>query len=61
MDEELDKGMISLAVPIRDSKFHAVIAALSVSSFTVRQSLDELVEKALPVLLEQADRIGRAM
>jgi IclR family pca regulon transcriptional regulator len=61
MDEELDKGMISLAVPIRDSKFRGVIAALSVSSFTVRQSLDELIEKALPVLLEQADRIGRAM
>ena len=51
-DEELDKGMISLAVPIRDSKYHGVIAALSVSSFTARASLDELVEKALPVLLE---------
>jgi IclR family pca regulon transcriptional regulator len=59
-DEELDLGMISLAVPIRERSGETA-AALSVSSFTARATLEEMEHRFLPVLLDQARRIGQAM
>ncbi len=59
-DEELDLGMRSLAVPIRDSE-GVIVAAMSVSAFTARATLDEMIAQFLPIMIEQAVRIGRSM
>lgn len=59
-DEELELGMRSMAVPVRDSR-GAVRAALSVSVFTARISLAGMRREFLPVLREHADAIGKML
>ena len=55
-DEELEVGLRSIAVPIRDGN-GAVIAALNLSTQTARYSVAELKRTVLPRLMEAAGRI----
>lgn len=58
--EELELGMHSLAVPVRDSRA-ACVGAISVSAFTGRGTLEELLDKSLPVLKKAAQGFGRIL
>ncbi|MFG3340777.1 IclR family transcriptional regulator C-terminal domain-containing protein [Glycomyces sp. NPDC048151] len=55
VDQELEEGLRSIAVPLRDSS--GVIAALNVSSHTSRTTLDSATRDLLPPLLATAARI----
>lgn len=57
-NEELELGVRSMAVPVTDSAGH-VRAAMTTSSFSARASIEEMRRKFLPVLREQAERLGR--
>ncbi len=57
--DELDYGIVSVAVPIFD-KDRNVIAAINCSTSTTRISQDELVRTRLPVLREAAAEIELA-
>ncbi|MET8517901.1 IclR family transcriptional regulator domain-containing protein [Streptomyces sp. NPDC005134] len=59
-DEELELGMRSMATPVKDAQ-GTTRAALSVSAFTARISLEDMREQFLPVLKEHAERIGRML
>lgn len=59
-DEELELGMRSMAVPVRDGRGRTV-AAMSVSAFTARVTVAELRERFLPVLRTHAERLGRLL
>lgn len=59
-DEEMEDGLISIAVPIRNSSGE-VIAAINLSSHTSRMSLDELVARMLPRLRRAAERIDETV
>jgi IclR family pca regulon transcriptional regulator len=59
-DEELELGMRSMAVPVSDARGRTV-AAMSVSAFTARVSLERLREEFLPVLRTHAERLGRLL
>lgn len=56
-DEELELGLLSLAVPVRDLS-GAVVAAMSVSTQPSRRSLDEAKRDLLPLLLDGARRLS---
>lgn len=58
--DELDYGIVSVAVPIFDAARH-VIAAINCSTSTTRISQDELIETRLPALREAADQIEDAL
>jgi IclR family pca regulon transcriptional regulator len=57
-DEELEIGLRSLAVPVRDSRGHT-IAAMSVSAMASRVSVGQLYREFLPILRDHADQLGR--
>ena len=59
-DEEMEDGLISIAVPIHVSSGEA-IAAINLSSHTSRMSLDELVSRMLPKLRRAAERIDETV
>jgi IclR family pca regulon transcriptional regulator len=54
--DELDYGIVSVAVPVRDSG-GKVVAAINCSTSTTRISQDELVRTRLPLLQEAAGAI----
>lgn len=56
VDQELEEGLRSVAVPVRDST-GKVVAALNVSSTTSRTTLDSARRDLLPPLLATAARI----
>lgn len=56
VDEELEEGLRSIAVPIRDRSGRAV-AAVNISTHTSRRSLAQCREELLPALREAAARI----
>lgn len=56
-DEELELGMRSMAVPVRNAQ-GKVVAAMSISTFTARLSLQELRDECLPVLQHHAALLG---
>jgi IclR family transcriptional regulator, pca regulon regulatory protein len=56
VDQELEPGLRSLAVPIHDGS-HEVIAAMNVSVDALRVDLAELEERFLPLLRTSARRI----
>lgn len=56
-DEELELGMRSMAVPVRNAQ-GKVVAAMSISTFSARLSLEELREQCLPVLQHHAAVLG---
>jgi IclR family pca regulon transcriptional regulator len=59
-DEELELGMRSLAVPVHGPG-RAVIAAMSVSAFVARVSVDDLVGEALQILKDSAGELERKL
>lgn len=59
-DDELELGTSTMAVPVADAR-GAVPAAMSVSTFAARVTLDEMREQFLPVLRVHADRVGRML
>lgn len=56
-DQELEIGLRSIAVPVRNV-VGTVVAAMNVSTQASRVSRRELVERSLPVLLGAAERLG---
>jgi IclR family pca regulon transcriptional regulator len=56
VDQELEEGLRSVAVPIRD-RDGAVIAAVNVSAHASRATKDIVRKELLPPLLETAARI----
>ncbi|MCH4892464.1 helix-turn-helix domain-containing protein [Sphingomonas sp. SFZ2018-12] len=58
--DELDYGIVSVAVPVFDASRRA-IAAINCSTSTTRISQDELVRTRLPLLREAAIEIGAAL
>ncbi|WP_232540124.1 IclR family transcriptional regulator domain-containing protein [Azohydromonas aeria] len=57
VNEELELGLMSLAVPVRD-RSDRVVAAINVSSPAQRQSATELQKTCLPALQAVAERIS---
>lgn len=55
-NQELELGLLSIAVPLRD-RGGRVTAAINVSSQASRSTPQQLIDTALPVLLKAADRI----
>lgn len=58
--DELDYGIVSVAVPVFDGN-RKTIAAINCSTSTTRISQDELVRTRLPMLREAAAEIGNAL
>jgi IclR family pca regulon transcriptional regulator len=58
--DELDYGLVSVAVPVFDANRH-VVAAINCSTLTTRISQDELVRTRLPLLREASMEIGAAL
>ncbi|MGW4567182.1 IclR family transcriptional regulator domain-containing protein [Streptomyces sp. NPDC004561] len=56
VDEELESGLRSIAVPVRDRSGRAV-AALNVATHAARRTLDDCVHDLLPELRRTADHI----
>jgi IclR family pca regulon transcriptional regulator len=59
VDQELEAGLRSLSVPIRNGQGD-VVAALNVCAPSVRHSIKNLLKAALPELLEASNQITRA-
>lgn len=60
VDQELEEGLRSLAVPIRN-KAGLVLGAMNVSGHANRISRDEMEQRFLPVLRNAADQIAQAL
>ncbi|MFH0521576.1 IclR family transcriptional regulator C-terminal domain-containing protein [Streptomyces sp. M41] len=60
VDEELEEGLRSVAVPVRDRTGRAV-AALNVAMHAARRSAEECVREVLPELMETAGRVEREL
>ncbi|MGW0576902.1 IclR family transcriptional regulator domain-containing protein [Streptomyces sp. NPDC002920] len=56
VDEELEQGLRSIAVPVRD-RTGRVVAAAAVSAHTARRTAEECVRDILPELLRSASEI----
>lgn len=56
VDQELELGLRTLAVPLRNHRGD-VVAALNVSALAARVSLETLRERFLPILLEAQQRL----
>ncbi|MGV4985468.1 IclR family transcriptional regulator domain-containing protein [Streptomyces sp. NRAIS4] len=58
VDEELESGLRSIAVPVRDRSGRAV-TALNVATHAARRTLEDCVQEVLPALRTTADHIQR--
>jgi IclR family pca regulon transcriptional regulator len=58
VDQELEAGLRSAAVPLRDPS-GSTVAAMNVSTHAGRTSVDDLVDRVVPRLRLAADAIGR--
>ncbi|AZQ35390.1 IclR family transcriptional regulator [Streptomyces cyaneochromogenes] len=56
VDEELEEGLRSVAVPVRD-RTGRVVAAVNVATHAARRTVEECVREVLPELLETAGRV----
>jgi len=56
VDQELEEGLRSVAVPIRDASGR-VVAAVNVAVNASRRSLDEVAGEVVPLLLDTARQI----
>ncbi len=59
-NEELEQGLISIAVPIKDYTGD-VIAALNIASSTSRHTIDSMVKEFLPELNKVAETVSRQL
>jgi IclR family pca regulon transcriptional regulator len=57
LDQELEVGLRSIAVPVRDARGN-VVAAMNISTHAARVSLDEMHRRFLPILSEGARGLG---
>lgn len=57
VDQELEQGLRSIAVPIRDSAGH-VLAAMNVSTHAGRVSVQDLQTRFLPIMQNAAHELG---
>jgi IclR family pca regulon transcriptional regulator len=57
-DEELELGLRSMAVPVMNSRSD-IVAAMSVSAFAARVTVNELLQTFLPPLRDNAALLGR--
>lgn len=53
IDQELEIGLRSIAVPVYD-KSGAIIAAINISTHAMRNSVEDMINKFLPVLQRSA-------
>ncbi|MGY6694929.1 MAG: IclR family transcriptional regulator domain-containing protein [Roseinatronobacter sp.] len=60
VDQELEIGLASIAVPLRNYQ-GVLVGAINVGIPTVRMSADEMVESILPRLLQTASNISQAL
>lgn len=60
LDQELEVGLRSIAVPVRDARGN-VVAAMNVSTHAARVSLDEMHGRFLPILSEGARSLGAVL
>lgn len=60
VDQELEMGLRSIAVPVRN-RHSEVIAALNVGTHEGRASIETMKTRFLPVLLDAAQRISAAL
>lgn len=60
LDQELEAGLRSIAVPVRDAR-GSVVAAMNVSSQASRVSLDEMRKRFLPALTQGARALGAVL
>ena len=60
LDQELEMGLRSVAVPLRDSSERAV-AAMNVSTQVARTPIDQLYERFVPELVTTAGQISEAL
>jgi len=60
VDQELEMGLRSIAVPIRTRRSE-VLAALNVSTHEGRTSIETMKTRFLPVLLDAAQRISASL
>ena len=56
VDQELDTGLRSLAIPIYKSN-NELIGAINISTNAMRVSKDVLIEEFLPILRDCAEKI----
>ena len=59
-DQELELGLRSIAVPVRDSR-DRLVAAMSASASSARVTLQQMIRSFVPVLREKAIALGRAL
>ncbi|WP_051378287.1 IclR family transcriptional regulator domain-containing protein [Derxia gummosa] len=59
-DQELEVGLRSIAVPVRDRRGR-VVAAMNVGTLSSRRSIAEMEGRLLPVLREAAEELGRML
>ncbi|HEY1702436.1 MAG TPA: IclR family transcriptional regulator C-terminal domain-containing protein [Trebonia sp.] len=57
-DEELELGLRSMAVPVLNSR-RDIVAAMSVSAFAARVTVDDMLKTFLPPMREHATMLGR--
>jgi IclR family transcriptional regulator, pca regulon regulatory protein len=60
IEDELEDGLVALAVPVRDAE-GTIIAAMNVCAYSLRTSPDELVGRGLPLLRKAAAGIEDEM
>jgi IclR family pca regulon transcriptional regulator len=60
VDQELEEGLVSMAVPLRDRSGHAV-AALNISGQANRTPAEAMCETLLPKLQKAASAIARLL
>ena len=60
VDQELEEGLISIAVPLRNKRGR-VLAAMNASTHASRTAPDEVVRSYLPVLQQAGRRIAAAL
>ncbi|MFI6344098.1 IclR family transcriptional regulator C-terminal domain-containing protein [Streptomyces sp. NPDC050560] len=58
--EELEIGLLSIAVPVKDPAGH-LVAAISVSASSSRITVDELRDRVAPVMQRHAAALGRQL
>jgi IclR family pca regulon transcriptional regulator len=56
IDQELEIGLCSIAVPVRNMR-GTTIAAINVGAQAARVSIDEMIERYLPVMRSTRDTI----
>ncbi|MNT60190.1 Pca regulon regulatory protein [compost metagenome] len=57
VDQELEQGLRSLAVPVYDSSGH-VLAAMNVSTHAGRVPVSELEQRFLPIMLNASRELS---